>query len=63
MTELYNMDELVLKDVNMVHYEVMAEGEHVWVAFYKKDGTIGHLNIFNKAGKINTRYEEWANDT
>ena len=44
----------------MVHYEVMSEGEHVWLAFYKKkDGTIGHLNIFNNCGKINTRYEEF----
>ena len=60
--ELYNMDELVLKDVDMVHYEVMDEGEHVWLAFYKKDGTIGHLNIFNNAGKINTRYEEFDDE-
>jgi hypothetical protein len=46
----------------MVHYEVMDEGEHVWLAFYKKDGTIGHLNIFNNAGKINTRYEEFDDE-
>ena len=59
MTELYNTDELVIKDVDMVHYEVMDEGEHVWLAFYKKDGVIGHLNIFNNCGKIKTRYEEF----
>ena len=59
MTELYNMDELVLKGVDMVHYEVMDEGEHVWLAFYLKNRKIGHLNIFNNCGKINTRYEEF----
>ena len=59
MTELYNMDELVLKDIDMVHYEVMDEGEHIWLAFYLKNRKIGHLNIFNNAGKINTRYEEF----
>ena len=57
--ELYNADDFVLRDIDMVHYEVMDEGEHVWVGFYFKDGKIGHLNIFNNASKINTRYEEF----
>jgi len=57
--ELYNPDEFVLKDVDMVHYEVMDKGTHTWCAFYLKNGTIGHLNIFLKDGKIHTRYEEF----
>ena len=58
-TELYNPDEFVLKDIKMVHYEVMSEGTHTWCSFYLKNGTIGHLNIFLKDGKIHTRYEEF----
>ena len=61
MTELQNVDELFLDNVS-VHYEVMDEGEHVWMAFYFENGNTGHLNIFTNDGKINTRYEEWVND-
>jgi hypothetical protein len=57
-TELYNPDEFVLKDVDMVHWETMS-AEHLWCAFYLKNGNIGHLNIFLKDGKIHTRYEEF----
>ena len=57
--ELYNADDFVLRDIDMVHYEVMDEGEHVWIGFYFENRKIGHLNIFNKASKINTRYEEF----
>ena len=57
--EIYNPDEFVLKDIKMVHYEVMDKGNHTWCAFYFKNGNIGHLNIFLKDGKIHTRYEEF----
>lgn len=57
--ELYNPDEFLLDNIKSFHYEVMDEGEHVWMAFYMEDGTTGHLNIYRNNGKINTRYEEW----
>lgn len=57
--ELINPDEFLLDNIKSFHYEVMDEGEHVWMAFYMEDGTTGHLNIFRNNGKINTRYEEW----
>jgi hypothetical protein len=56
---LINPDEFLLDDIKMYHYEVMDEGEHVWMAFYFEDGTSGHLNIFLNNGKINTRYEKF----
>jgi hypothetical protein len=28
-----------------------------------EDGRIGHLNIFLKDGKLETRYEEWSDET
>jgi hypothetical protein len=60
--ELYNPDEFLLDNIKSFHYEVMDEGEHVWMAFYFENGNTGHLNIFRNCGKINTRYEEWVND-
>ena len=57
--ELYNPDEFTLDDIKMYHYEVMEAGKHIWMAFYLENGKIGHLNIFLKNGKIETRYEEW----
>ena len=57
----YNLDEFCLDDVKMYHYEEMSP-EHKWMAFYMQDGTIGHLNIFLKDGRIETRYEEWKDE-
>jgi hypothetical protein len=59
---LFNPDEFLLDNIKSYHYEVMDEGEHVWMAFYFPDNRIGHLNIFLNNGKINTRYEEWNDD-
>jgi hypothetical protein len=56
---LVNPDEFLLDDIKSYHYEVMDEGEHVWMAFYFENGTSGHLNIFLNNGKINTRYEKF----
>jgi len=56
---LINPDEFLLDNVNSYHYEVMEEGQHVWMGFYMADGKIGHLNIFLNDGKICTRYEEF----
>ena len=57
--EIYNPDEFTLDNIKMYHYEVMDSGKHTWMAFYFENGKIGHLNIFLKNGKIETRYEEW----
>jgi len=43
--ELYNPDEFLLDNIKGFHYEVMDEGEHVWMAFYFEDGRTGHLNL------------------
>ena len=61
--ELYNPDEFLLDNIKSFHYEVMDEGEHVWMAFYMEDGRTGPLNIFRNCGKIKTRYEEWDDQT
>jgi len=60
--ELYNPDEFLLDNIKSYHYEVMDEGNHVWMAFYFQNGSTGHLNIFTNDGKIQTRYEEWTDD-
>ena len=41
--ELYNPDEFLLDNIKSFHYEVMDEGEHVWMAFYMEDGRIGQI--------------------
>ena len=56
--EIYNPDEFTLDNIKMYHYEVMSP-DHKCMAFYFENGKIGHLNIFLKNGKIETRYEEW----
>lgn len=64
MTEdklLYNPDEFLLDDIKAYHYEEMSP-EHKWMSFSWEDGRIGHLNIFLKDGKLETRYEEWQPD-
>ena len=60
---MLNPDEFLLDDIESYHYEVMEEGHHVWMAFYLRDGSIGHLNIFLKDDKISTRYEQWDDGT
>ena len=57
----YNPDEFCLDNVKMYHYEEMSP-EHKWMAFYMENGIIGHLNIFLKDGRIETRYEEWEGE-
>jgi len=56
---LTNPDEFLLDNVKAYHYEVMEEGKHVWMSFDLENGNMGHLNIFLKDGRIQTRYEEW----
>jgi hypothetical protein len=40
-----NPDEIVLKDVKMVHYEVMEPNKAVWLGIYLNNGKMYHLNI------------------
>jgi hypothetical protein len=59
---LVNPDEFLLNNIKDYHYEVMDEGDHVWMAFYFENGKTGHLNVFLNDGKIHTRYEEWNDE-
>ena len=40
-----NLDEIVLEDVKMVHFEVMEKYSSVWLGFYLNNGKIFHMNI------------------
>ena len=60
---LHNPDEFLLDNIKMFHWEVMDPNSHCWCSFYMEDGRIGHLNIFLKDGKLETRYEEWGDET
>jgi len=59
---LIDPDEFLLNNVNSYHYEVMDEGQHIWMGFYMSDGKIGHLNMFINDGRIKVRYEEFDNE-
>ena len=58
---LHNPDEFLLDDIKAYHYEEMSL-EHKWMSFTWEDGRIGHLNIYLKDGKLETRYEEWSDE-
>jgi hypothetical protein len=60
---LHNPDEFLLDDIKMFHYEEMDLQKTFVVSFYMEDGRIGHLNIYLKDGKLETRYEEWSDET
>lgn len=62
--EIKNPDEFVLKDVKMVHYEVMDPGDEennnlgvVWMGIYLNNGKIYHLNIGGNNLHVNYRDE------
>jgi hypothetical protein len=59
---IHNPDEFLLDDIKMFHWEVMDPKKHLWCSFYMEDGRIGHLNIYLKDGKLETRYEEWSDE-
>jgi len=53
-----NPDEVVLRDVETFHYEVMEEGRHVWIGIYTNDGKIYHMNIACNNDKLNVYYSD-----
>ena len=57
-----NPDEIVLRDVETLHYEVMEEGRHVWIGIYMNDGKIYHMNIGCHNDKLNVYYSDETMD-
>ena len=57
--ELYNPDEIVLKDIQMFHLESMTE-RILWVGVYTQDDKIYHLNISADGDKL--KYY-WSDET
>ena len=53
-----NPDEIVLRNVETLHYEVMEEGRHVWIGIYMDDGKIYHMNIGCHNDKLNVYYSD-----
>ena len=53
-----NPDEIVLRNVETLHYEVMEEGRHVWIGIYTNDGKIYHMNIGCHNDKLNVYYSD-----
>jgi len=58
-----NPDEIVHRNVSMLHYEVMEEGRAVWLGIYLADGKMYHLNIGGDNLYVNYSYEGNANET
>jgi hypothetical protein len=54
-----NPDEIVLENIKMFHLENMTP-EHLWLSVDCEDGSLYHLNIFAKGGKL-TYY--WSDET
>lgn len=44
-TEEYNPDEIIVRDIDTFHLEVMENGKSIWIGLIRKDGQIDHLNI------------------
>jgi hypothetical protein len=53
MNEEKNPDEIVVKDVDMIHFEMMDDG-FLWFGIYHKNGQIDHFNITAKKNKLST---------
>ena len=58
-----DIDEFVLEDLTMAHYEVMEPGKSVWVGFYGADGMIHHLHIYvhKPTGELRTIWDPNTN--
>lgn len=51
--ECYNPDEIIVSDIDMIHFEMMDDG-FMWCGIYRKNGQIDHLNISVKGKKLST---------
>lgn len=58
-----DIDEIVLEDLTMVHYEVMEADRSAWVGFYESDGTVHHLHIYveESTGRLRTIWDPNTN--
>ena len=58
-----DIDEIVLEDLKMAHYEVMEAGVSSWIGFYGADGMIHHLHIYvdKSTGKLRTIWDPNTN--
>lgn len=54
LEECYDPDEIIVRDIDMFHLEVMEEGKSIWVGITHKSGRIDHININLVDGKIST---------
>ena len=59
---LHNPDEFLLDDIKIFIMKKWIPKAYMDVLLLWEDGRIGHLNIFLKDGKLETRYEEWEAD-
>ena len=52
--ETQNPDEIIVRDIDMFHFEVMEEGNSIWCGITLNNGQIDHLNICVKGNKLST---------
>lgn len=52
--ETRNPDEIIVRDIEMFHAEVMEEGKSLWIGIYRKNGQVDHYNIVVKGKKMST---------
>ena len=53
LEETKNPDEIIVSDIDMVHFEMMDDG-FLWCGIYHKNGQIDHFNITAKGKKLST---------
>ena len=53
MNDEKNPDEIVVKDIDMFHMEMMDDG-FMWIGIYHKNGQVDHFNITAKGKKLST---------
>ena len=51
--ETKNPDEIIVRDIDMVHFERMDDG-FLWCGIYHKSGRIDHFNVIVKGKKLDT---------
>lgn len=52
--ETQNPDEIIVRDIDTFHFEVMEEGKSIWIGITRNNGQIDHININLVNGKIST---------
>lgn len=54
LQETQNPDEIIVRDIDTFHMEVMEEGKSIWCGITRKNGQIDHFNICVKGKKLST---------